>query len=301
MLKGIVFDIQHFCVDDGPGIRTTVFLKGCPLHCAWCHNPEGLSPSPQMFFHADKCVLCGRCTTVCKRGGHSIIENKHVFARENCIRCGACAAQCPAEALRITGKEMTVEEVLTDVLSDKPFYETSGGGITLSGGEPLSQGEFACALLKAAKDADLNTCVETSGFCTEAVLEEAAAYTDLFLLDVKETDDTRHKQFTGVDLKTILSNAHRLAYMQKPIILRCPVILGCNDRTTHFEQIAALADELHTVREIHLEPYHPFGLDKYESLGLDPEYTNHMFMPIEQSEKWQRFLQNCTDIPVVIS
>lgn len=301
MPTGTVFDIQHFCVDDGPGIRTTVFLKGCPLRCAWCHNPEGLSVTPQMFFHTDKCVLCGRCVAVCDRGGHSIVEDKHVFARENCIRCGACVAACPAEALRITGKDMTVDEVLADVLSDKPFYETSGGGLTLSGGEPLSQGKFACALLKAAKDAGLNTCVETSGFCSEDTLEEAAAYTDLFLLDVKETDDARHKQFTGVDREKILRNARRLASLQKPIILRCPVIPGCNDREEHFRQIAALAADLGTVREIHLEPYHPFGVDKYESLGLEPVYANRVFMPGEQSEKWQKLLQSCTDIPVVIS
>lgn len=301
MTMGTVFDIQHFCVDDGPGIRTTVFLKGCPLRCVWCHNPEGLEAKPQMFFHADKCVLCGRCADACERNGHVFTEDGHILERKYCIHCGTCAEACPTDALRVTGKEMTVEEVLADVLSDKPFYETSGGGMTLSGGEPLSQGKFACSLLKAAKDAGLNTCIETSGFCPESVLEEAAAYTDLFLLDVKETDDVRHKQFIGVERDRILRNARRLSELQKPIILRCPVIPGCNDREEHFRQIAALAAELGTVREIHLEPYHPFGIDKYESLGIEPAYMNRVFMPKEQAEKWRQLLQNCTDLPVVIS
>ncbi len=301
MTTGTVFDIQHFCVDDGPGIRTTVFLKGCPLRCAWCHNPEGLEAKPQMFFHPDKCVLCGRCADACERDGHTFTEDGHILMRKNCISCGECAAVCPAEALRITGKEMTVCEVLADVLSDNPFYETSGGGMTLSGGEPLAQGKFACELLKAAKEAGLNTCVETSGFCPESVMEEAARYTDLFLLDVKETDEVRHKQFTGVNRDKILRNAHLLAGLQKPIILRCPVIPGCNDREDHFRQIAALAAELGTVREIHLEPYHPFGIDKYKNLSIEPVYDSQVFMPGEEAEQWRRMLQSCTELPVIIS
>ena len=301
MITGIVFDIQHFCVDDGPGIRTTVFLKGCPLRCAWCHNPEGLEAKPQMFFHAEKCVLCGRCADACVRDGHAFAEEGHKIIRENCIFCNDCVSACPAEALRITGKEMTVKEVLEDVLSDKPFYETSGGGMTLSGGEPLAQGKFACALLKAAVEAGLNTCVETSGFCPESVMEEAAMYTDLFLLDVKETDDVLHRKFTGVSRDKILRNARRLAQLQKQIILRCPIVPGCNDREDHFRQIALLAAELGTVREIHLEPYHPFGIDKYKSLGMEPAYGNRVFMPGDQAEQWRDLLQNCTDLPVVIS
>lgn len=300
-MKGMVFDIQHFCVDDGPGIRTTVFMKGCPLRCAWCHNPEGLSRKVQITYFADKCLSCGRCAAACDHGGHSIAEDGHVFSREGCVQCGACVEACPAGALKVAGREMEPEEALREVLKDRPFYENSGGGITLSGGEPFFQSEFALELLRGARQAGLHTCVETSGHCPKEVIEAAAELVDLFLFDVKETDGELHKRFTGVDNARILENLRVLAEKNRPVILRCPIIPGCNDRREHILGIAQLANSLRNVREVHLEPYHPFGVDKYTRLGLEPSYASKEFMPNEDIESMRELLQSRVAVPVKIS
>lgn len=300
-MTGMVFDIQHFCVDDGPGIRTTVFFKGCPLRCLWCHNPEGLKRERQISFQEEKCALCGRCRKACARQGHVLEENRHTLRRENCVLCGKCAESCPVEAIRVMGREISAEEVLEDVLKDLPFYENSGGGITLSGGEPLYQSAFAMELMEKAKGAGLHVCVETSGFCSESVMRQAARWTDLFLLDVKETDEKRHLEYTGVDAEPIRRNARMLSDMGKEIILRCPVIPGCNDRREHFIAIARWSQELKTVKEIHLEPYHPFGVDKYGNLGMKAAYDNPEFMEKSAAEEWVRLTQEHTKIPVRIS
>lgn len=204
-------------------------------------------------------------------------------------------------ALRVMGREVSVDEVLADVLKDRLFYQQSEGGMTLSGGEPLAQHEFAIALLKAAKAAGLHTCVETSGFCSESVIREAAALTDLFLFDVKETDPVLHRQYTGVDNAQIISNLHHLSEIGTPVILRCPIIPGYNARKEHFKGIAALAHSLHNVVEIHLEPYHPFGVDKYANLGLEAECQNREFMSQEDAQLALNFLKPLVQVPVRIS
>lgn len=301
MTTGIIFDIQHFCVDDGPGIRTTVFLKGCPLGCIWCHNPEGKSGNMQLSFEEEKCVRCGRCLTACKLGVHSFSGEKHRLNRKNCVGCGACVKACPAEAFRIFGRKVSVSEVLSDVLKDRAFYVNSGGGITLSGGEPLRQGEFTLELLKASKQAGLHTCMETCGFGQKEVLQEVAQFTDLFLFDIKETDKDLHKKFTGADNELIMSNLFLLDELDKEVILRCPVIPGCNEREEHFLKIADLANKLKNVREIHVEPYHPFGLDKYQKLGMEAVYQNKEFMPGERAAACINLIRMYTDVEVKIS
>jgi len=300
-MVGTIFDIQHFCVDDGPGIRTTVFFKGCPLRCIWCHNPEGYIKQPQMVFNVEKCVGCGRCTAVCRNNGHELNEDQHLYHRENCTLCGECVKVCRLDVLRIQGREIRVEEVIEEVIQDIPFYETSGGGLTLSGGEPFFQGSFAIELLKKAKAEKLHTCVETSGFCKEEVILEASDYTDLFLLDIKETDPERHKEYTGVYNEQILRNAHLLAKRKKEIILRCPVVPDCNDRTEHFQKIGELANTLKSVTEIHLEPYHPLGLGKYRQLGLEAVYRNEEFLENKIIEDYAGIVRNYTKIPVKVS
>lgn len=223
-MRGNIFNIQKFCTKDGPGIRTTVFLKGCPLHCLWCHNPESQSG-----------------------------KIEHMY-----------------EALEMSGYEISVEEVIKEVLKDKDFYENSGGGITLSGGEPLFQTDFCLELLREAKKNNLHVCMETCGFAERHVMEETAGLVDIYLFDYKETNPARHKEFTGVDNKLILDNLKLIDELGKSIVLRCPIIPGYNDREEHFAGIAAVANKLKNLVEVEIEPYHTFGAEKYKR--LDKEY-----------------------------
>lgn len=265
--KCLVFNIQKFSVNDGPGIRTTVFLKGCMLNCLWCHNPESKARHPQVMLTPRLCVGCGSCLTACPQGLHSFGENgAHQIDRSRCTACGSCADACVG-ALEICGKPMTVEEILTEVRKDEAFYRHSGGGMTVSGGDPLFHPAFTLALLRGAKEVGLHTCVETSGHARWEDLEALLPYVDIFLWDVKETDSARHKQFTGVGNERILENLHKLDAAGAKTVLRCPIIPGCNDRPEHFAAIAALANELTGVLHIDVEPYHPLGKSKSEALG----------------------------------
>lgn len=194
---GIVFNIQKFCLQDGPGIRTTVFLKGCPLHCAWCHNPESHSEKSCVLYDKEKCVGCGKCGETCQNGAHAF-TTEHTVDREKCITCGACVKACDNDALELVGKEMSVDEVLSEVLKDRAFYENSGGGLTLSGGEPLLQFDFSYEVLRQARLNGINTCVETCGFTSTEKITKIAQVTDVFLYDWKLTDDELHKRYTGV-------------------------------------------------------------------------------------------------------
>ena len=263
-----MFNIQRFCVNDGPGIRTTVFLKGCPLSCAWCHNPESKSPRPELFYDADKCVSCGRCVSLCPQKAHLMENGRHQLRRESCVRCMACAeTHCPA--LAAAGETRRAEDVMAEVLRDRPFYQASGGGMTLSGGEPFFQEAFALKLLRLAREAQVHTCVETCGFAPLSVLEQAARWVDLFLYDIKLTDPALHRQWTGVSNDRILENLRALDKMGAKTVLRCPVIPGVNDTPAHFQGVAKIANSLTHLQEIHLEPYHPLGVSKARRLGRE--------------------------------
>ena len=298
MIKGRIFDIQHFCTDDGPGIRTVVFFKGCPLRCIWCHNPEGQCREKELRFLKDSCHMCGNCQEICKF--HILGNGTHDIHRENCQLCGKCADACIYEALSLVGRDMTVAEILADVLKDLPFYRNSGGGITLSGGEPFAQPEFTIALLKKSKMADLNTCVETCLYCDFSFLEAAMPFVDTFLVDIKELDFKRHKEYTGVDNINILSNLRALDRKGASIILRCPLIPNLNASEDHILSISDLANSLKNVVEIDLEPYHPLGISKCESLGTVQKYNNFSFMKSEDVDFLAEILIKKTKVPVFI-
>ena len=272
MIKGLVFNIQRFSLHDGPGIRTAVFMKGCPLRCKWCHNPEGLRSSPELEYNPAKCIGCGRCS-VCPKGCHVTENGVHEFDRTNCVGCFACVESCPAGALLQAGREYTVDEVMKTVDSDRAYYENSGGGMTLSGGEPLLQPEFSGALLKAAKERGLNTAMETSGYAPTDVIKEISPLVDVFLFDVKLTNEEDHKKYTGVGRDLILSNLRFLNDEGREIVLRCPIIPGVNDDELHFGAIADLANELDSVVRVDLEPYHDLGSVKYAKFGREAGFS----------------------------
>lgn len=263
---GMISDIQSFSLHDGPGIRTSVFLKGCPLRCVWCHNPETMLMKAQPSRNLNKCVGCARCEAACPVGGINIASGSVDTAR--CISCGTCARECRQHAIRMLGTRMTPEEVAKKVLLDRTFYEHSGGGVTISGGEPLMQPVFTYELLRILKKEGIHTAVETCGFAKESVLSKVAEVTDLFLFDYKETDEVLHKKWTGVAPKQIHNNLKLLNTLNARVILRCPVIPGLNDRSDHFKGIAGVAGMFRNIEHVELMPYHNIGLDKAKQLGI---------------------------------
>lgn len=263
---GTVFNIQKFCTDDGPGIRTTVFLKGCHLNCAWCHNPEGLSTQPVLEFSQPDCSLCRRCETVCPNGVHRFDDAWHKIDRSRCTRCGACVENCGYQALSFCGKTMTARQALEIALADKAFYFPDGG-ITVSGGEPLLQPDFVLALGLLAKEQGIHVCVETSGAVAFSVFEKVLPAVDLFLFDIKETDPNNHLHYTGVKQDLPHANIQKLNRLGIPMVMRCPIIPGVNDRSSHFEALARLYTSLNHAKGIQLMPYHRLGQGKTTRFG----------------------------------
>ena len=298
MKNGTIFNIQKFSVNDGPGIRTTVFMKGCPLRCIWCHNPESNAIRQELFYDAKKCILCGKCATICPKGCHLFEDGKHIFDRTNCILCGKCAENCMPGALETVGYLQTVDEVLKEVMKDQIFYETSGGGMTLSGGEPMYQAEFTYELLKSAKEKGLHICMETCGYANEDNFRKIADLVDIFLYDYKETDPEKHLEYTGVTNELILKNLHMLDELGAKTILRCPIIPTLNDREDHFAGIARTANSLKNILEINVEPYHPLGSGKSSMLGKNYALENLTFPENETVQYWMDQIQSQTKVPV---
>lgn len=265
----MVFDIQRTSLHDGPGIRTAVFLKGCPLQCAWCHNPESQSKVKEVSFRPESCAVCGDCVSTCQHGAHSIVDGVHLYDRTLCEQCGDCVETCLYEALKLAGKELTVREVMTVVLRDRLFYEQSGGGLTLSGGEPMLQPEFSLELLKAAKAEGLHTCLDTCGWTSQRAYEQVLPFVDLFLFDYKATDPEAHKQWTGVSNELILSNLDFLVRRGASVRLRCPLVPGINATPEHLAGISALSKRYPDLDGIDLMAYHNVGNSKYERYGLN--------------------------------
>jgi len=275
--QGKIFNIQRFSTSDGPGIRTVVFFKGCPLNCTWCHNPESKSPATEIFYKQALCIGCKACAGICGNDGHIFIDGIHHFDRDKCTVCEKCAQGCYSNALESCGEVKTAEEIMDIVLRDKPFYEESGGGITLSGGEPLMQYDFSLSLLKLSKKHNLHTAIETSGFSSRD-LTVLNNYTDLWLYDIKLFSEDEHIKQTGVSNKQIFENLYLLDGIDAKIILRCPIIPNINMTHEHFNGLAKLANSLKGVTAIHLEPYHPLGLSKAQQLSKTQTYQNDTFL-----------------------
>jgi len=267
-LTGIVFDIMKYAIHDGPGIRTIVFLKGCPLDCWWCHNPEGKSPGREIMVWESRCIGCGECARACRYGAISEVDGRLVSSPDRCRRCFACVEACCADAREAVGKEMTVEQVMKEIEKDRIFYEESGGGVTFSGGEPLMQPEFLNALLEASKDEELHTAVETAGYAKWEDLLAASEKTDLFLYDLKLMDDGEHRKFTGVPNGPILENLEALSAVHDHVIVRVPVIPGVNDHEANITRMGRFLSESTRVKEVHLLPYHKAGAEKYGRLNV---------------------------------
>ncbi|NPU85951.1 MAG: glycyl-radical enzyme activating protein [Syntrophaceae bacterium] len=264
--KGTIFDIQRFSVHDGPGIRTTVFFKGCPLRCAWCANPESQDTRPQLMMRNNRCTACGRCLPACPERAVRLTKDgrRRIFWKK-CTQCLRCVAACETGALSIAGREATIAEIVNEVERDRSFYETSGGGVTLSGGEPLLQPEFAVRLLERCKERGLHTALDTCGYADPDILLAAIRYADLVLYDIKALDDERHRKYTGVGNSLILENAKLVARSVRTWF-RIPLVAGVNDTVEEIREIATLARRL-GVEKISLLPYHAGGREKRLRIG----------------------------------
>ena len=277
-MKARIIEIKRFAVHDGDGIRTTLFLKGCPLKCVWCHNPEGLCAAPQLSYIREKCINCGECVSACPTGAHGIFEGGHVFDRAKCIGCGKCEEVCLGTALKLYGKEMSVDELLPILLEDREFYENSGGGVTLSGGECLCHPEFCAELLKRLNDEGVNTAVDTCGFVSRAAIDAVMPYTDIFLYDIKAVDGDVHKACTGQDNDIIIENLKYIDSRGKKIEVRYPYVPDYNSNQA--EKIGELLSGIKNLVGIRVLGYHKYAGSKYAS--LDMENTLPEAMPSDE-------------------
>nr|WP_238903513.1 glycyl-radical enzyme activating protein [Clostridium sp. YIM B02506] len=287
--EGTVFDIQRFSIHDGPGIRTIVFLKGCPLSCLWCSNPESQKLKPVLMYQSMNCIHCGRCISACKIGAINA-NNKNFIDRDICTACGECVNVCPTSALTLKGKKMTVEQVIKELKKDAIVYRRSGGGITLSGGEPLVQSEFARELLKACKAQGWHTAIETTAYANTETIEEVFPYIDLALMDIKSVDSEMHKKYTGVPNEKILENAKLVSKITK-MVVRVPLVPDFNSSEKDILELCDYVKTLNDINTVHLLPYHTYGENKYDLLGRDYLMKKTRAFALGEVEKLQKIIE----------
>jgi pyruvate formate lyase activating enzyme len=299
-MKGMVLSIERCSLHDGPGIRTTVFLKGCPLRCQWCHNPHSFSGKQELGYKNEKCIHCGDCAEVCPENAHTLKNGRHTFTRSLCTGCLKCVGVCPTGALVGYGMEMDAESVMDEVRKDRPYYLKSGGGLTLSGGEPLLQYDFCKRLLSLARSEKIHTCVETSGFVAANTIKAVVPDTDIFLYDWKVSDENDHLRYTGVAQKRILENLDILQASGSKVILRCPIIPGINDTETHFDGIISLTHRFKNIITVHILPFHPWGSDKRNELEIENLLEGKTAAKAEEINRWLNYLKNHLKVNVCL-
>ncbi|HPI77460.1 MAG TPA: glycyl-radical enzyme activating protein [bacterium] len=284
--EAVIFNVQRFSTEDGPGIRTTCFLKGCPLSCVWCHNPEGISPRPQTMWYDVRCIGCRSCVDVCPVGALTAGDKGIKINRSTCSACGKCADACPAAAIEIIGKSWTPEALTDEVLRDSAFYETSGGGVTISGGEPLAQHEFVMDFISRCKGAGLHVALDTSGYAAPAVFDPAADAADMVLLDLKTMNPAAHLELTGVPLEPVLRSARSLGETRKRVWIRTPVIPGATDSDENITAVARfIADNIPGCDRYDILPFSNICASKYERLGMEFRFKETPLVPMERMEE----------------
>lgn len=296
--EAVITDMQRYSVHDGPGIRTLVFFKGCPLRCQWCHNPETHDPMPELLYKAEMCIGCGECLKRCPNGAIRVQDGQVITDRIRCTLCGTCVDYCYAEAREISGKTYTVDEVYEFVMRDMDFYQHTGGGVTLSGGEVLMHAGFASELLKKLKEQGVHTAIETCGYASWQNVQKVVQYTDLVLFDIKHSDEDAHKKFTGRSNEIILHNLKMISEMGKDIIARVPLIPGVNDSVEVLSKIAGIAKDV-KAKELHILPFHQIGTSKWDAASKDYQFRD---VPEPTTEEVEALVKQIgeIDIPIVI-
>ena len=289
MIQGLYIDFKRLTIHDGPGLRSTLFMKGCPLHCLWCHNPESIDSHPTLGFYADKCILCGNCTQVCDC--HQIVNGRHLYDRDQCVACGKCADVCPTQALELYGRPITVDEAMKMALSDRLFYHNSGGGVTVSGGEPLLQADFCAEFFERLHADGIHTAVDTCGNVPWEAFVKVIPYTDLFLYDFKEADNAKHREYTGHGNKLILKNLQRLDEAGCAIEIRMPLIPGLNDTDTDLNSAGEFLSRLKHLTGIRVLPYHGYAKNKYVAVGREFNLTGQCPPSADKMDAVKKCLQ----------